>query len=253
MKHFTGSYTTGVSMNRALYDDIADWYDNYLCENVLYRESVLPTLLELAGDVRGQDICDLACGQGWIARELARRGAQVTGVDLSDRLLALARRYEKQEPAGILYLQADIQHGDILTPGAFDGCICIWSLTDIPDLAAVVHTMWRLLRVKGWLICAITHPCFETPHARWITDDDHSVARLVSGYFNEGFWQAEHGGVRSRVGAYHRMLSTYLNALAATGFVFEQMREPAAAGERARQVAGNREVPSLLYIRARKS
>jgi hypothetical protein len=46
------------------------------------------------------------------------------------------------------------------------------------------------------------------------------------------------------------MLSTYLNALIATGFVLEHMREPAAIGKRAEQVPGEREVPSLLFLRA---
>lgn len=239
-------------MNRALYDDIADWYDSYLRENALYSESILPMLLALTGDVQGQRICDLACGQGWVARELARRGATVTGIDLSERLLAIARRYEEQEPSGITYLQADVQHGDVLAKSSFDGCVCIWSLADIPDLAAVFRTLWQFLKAGGWLVVAIPHPCFETPHARWVEVDDHRVARLVSGYFNEGFWQSEQGGVRSRVGAYHRMLSTYLNTLAATGFVLEEMREPMAVGERARQVKGNQEVPSLLGLRAHK-
>jgi len=79
-------------VNHASYDGIAEWYDSYLRENPIYHEIVLPTLLELAGEVNGQAICDLACGQGWIARELARRGAQVTGVDLAEQLLVLARR-----------------------------------------------------------------------------------------------------------------------------------------------------------------
>lgn len=239
-------------MNRALYDDIADWYDRYLHENVLYSESVLPMLLTLTGDVQGQRICDLACGQGWIARELARRGAKVTGVDLSGRLLTMARRYEEQEPLGIDYLQADVQREDVLAQSVFDGCVCIWSLADIPDLAAVFRTLWRLLKTEGWLVVAIPHPCFEAPHARWVERDDHRVARLINGYFNEGFWRTEQGGVRSRVGTYHRTLSTYLNTLAATGFVFAEMREPMAVGERARQVAGNQEVPSLLGMRAYK-
>ncbi len=72
-------------MNHASYDDIAQWYDSYLRENPIYHELVLPTLLELVGEVAGQTICDLACGQGWIARALARRGARVTGVDLAER------------------------------------------------------------------------------------------------------------------------------------------------------------------------
>jgi 2-polyprenyl-3-methyl-5-hydroxy-6-metoxy-1,4-benzoquinol methylase len=93
-----------MPVNHASYDDIAEWYDIYLQENPIYHEIVLPNLLELAGETRGQTICDLACGQSWIARELARRGAHVTGVDLAEPLLALARRYEERDPLGIASL-----------------------------------------------------------------------------------------------------------------------------------------------------
>jgi len=67
-------------------------------------EVILPNLLALVGEVEGEAICDLACGQGWVARELARGGAQVTGLDLAPNLLALARRSEEQEPLGIVYV-----------------------------------------------------------------------------------------------------------------------------------------------------
>lgn len=239
-------------MSQAFYDGIARWYDTYLRENVLYREMLLPTLLSLIGDIQGQDICDLACGQGWIARELAQRGAQVTGMDLSAQLLALAREYEEQKPLGITYMQGDVQRADVLTDQRFDGCVCMWSLVDIPDLSAVFQAVWQLLKPQGWLIFAITHPCFETPHAQWISLDDGSTARAIKGYFREGFWQSTSDGVRGRVGAYHRTLSAYLNTLTASGFVFEQMREPTATSERAGQETGSQEVPSLLFIRAHK-
>lgn len=240
-------------MSQALYDEIAEWYDDYLRENVLYQEIVLPNLLDIVGDIRGQTICDLACGQGWIAREFARRGARMTGIDLSGQLLAIASYHEEQEPLGIVYLQGDVQHIDSLAESAFDGCVCVWSLVDVPDLAAVFQTARRLLKARGWFIFVVTHPCFETPHAQWITLNDGSVARAVRGYFSEGLWKSESGGVRSRVGAYHRMLSTYLNTLTSSGFVLERIVEPEASGERARLVAGNRDVPSLLFVRAHMS
>lgn len=238
-------------MSNVTYNDIAEWYDSYLRENPIYREVVLPQLLELAGDVENQAVCDLACGQGWFARELARQGAQITGVDLADNLLTLARQYEKQEPQGIVYQQDDAQSAASLPDSNFDGIVCVLALMDIPDLQAVFQTARRILKPGGWLVFAITHPCFELPYARWMTTDDGQIVRTVRGYFNEGSWQSEQGGVRSRVGAHHRMLSTYLNALAAANFTLERVVEPAAIGTRARQVPGNREVPSLLLIRAR--
>src|SRR5215469_14529068 len=88
-------------MSSGSYNDIAEWYDQFLRERPVYTEVILPNLLALVGEVEGDAICDLACGQGWVARELARHGAQVTGLDLAPNLLALARRYEEQEPLGI--------------------------------------------------------------------------------------------------------------------------------------------------------
>jgi 2-polyprenyl-3-methyl-5-hydroxy-6-metoxy-1,4-benzoquinol methylase len=238
-------------MSQAYYDDIASWYDSYLNENAIYQEVVLPTLLELVGDIQEQVICDLACGQGWLTRELARKGARLTGIDISEQLLALARSHEEREPLGITYVQGDAQDFDSFEANTFDGCVCIWSLVDIPDLPAVFQTIRYLLKRGGWLIFAITHPCFEPPGARWITGDDGRAARVVSSYFVERFWKSESGGVRSRVGVYHRMLSTYINNLVAAGFVLEKIIEPMATGERVRQVAGSQEIPSLMFVQAR--
>ncbi|MGH2480497.1 MAG: class I SAM-dependent methyltransferase [Ktedonobacteraceae bacterium] len=217
-------------MSYAAYNDIAEWYDSYLSENAIYQEMLLPSLLDLTGDIQGQIVCDLACGQGWITRELARCGARVTGVDLSDQLLEIARRYEKQEPLGISYQQGDAQHADLLAGRTFDGCVCSYSLVDIPDLTATFATMRRLLKTDGWLVFAITHPCFEAPNAQWVVLDDGKVARAISNYFREGFWKSESGGVRSRVGSQHRVLSTYLNTLLASGFALERVLEPVATG-----------------------
>lgn len=237
-------------MNQASYNDIADWYDSYLRENSIYHDVVLPCLLELAGDVEGHSICDLACGQGWFARELAKQGARVRGIDLANCLLTLARQYEEQDPQGIIYQQDDAQSACSLPHSTFDGVVCVLALMDIPDLEAVFQTARRILKPGGWLIFAITHPCFEVPHAQWFTIDDGQIGRFVRGYFQEGSWKSESGGIRSRVGAYHRMLSTYLNTLVAANFTLERMVEPMATGEYAKQVPGSREVPSLLFIRA---
>src|SRR5581483_10992443 len=96
-------------MGDASYNDIAEWYDSYLRENPIYTDIVLPNVLALVGDVQGQSVCDLACGQGWVARELARRGARVTGLDLAPNLLRLARAYGAWEPLGIEYLEGGAQ------------------------------------------------------------------------------------------------------------------------------------------------
>jgi SAM-dependent methyltransferase len=239
------------------YNDIAEWYDRYLHERPIYFEVLLPNLVELVGAVQGADICDLACGQGWVARELARRGARVTGLDQAPNLLALARRYEEQEPLGIVYVEGDAQQAEPLGDARFAGCVCVMALTNIADLDAVFTTVRRILEPGGWFVFAIPHPCFETPHAEWMAlpDPEHPIGRIVTGYFDERLWLSSRRydgapGVRSRVAEYHRTLGTYLNTLSATGFIFERMIEPPPSARQAEENPGAREVPRLLLVRA---
>lgn len=79
-------------MTQASYNDIAEWYEHFLQARPVYTEVILPNLLALIGEVEGEVICDLACGQGWVARELARRGAQVTGLGLIQTLVTPGAR-----------------------------------------------------------------------------------------------------------------------------------------------------------------
>lgn len=226
----------------AVYDAIAEWYDGFVSSPL--SDAVCAVLFDLVGDVAGQRVCDLGCGQGTIARGLAKRGARVTGIDLSLRLLELARGYERREPLGVSYLHGDAQHLEAVRDACFEGVTCNLALMDIPDLGRTLQTVARLLGPGGWFVFSIVHPCFQTPRSTWIQREDGTTARVVSGYFDEGFWRSDNpNGVRGKVGAYHRTLSTYLNALASAGLALEKAVEPPEVGT---THPGNHEVPWLF-------
>ncbi len=79
-------------------------------------------LMSALGDVRGKNILDLACGDGFSSRLLARNGARVTGVDISPAQIERARALETGDPLGISYQLGDVaeldlgQTFDIITP-----------------------------------------------------------------------------------------------------------------------------------------
>lgn len=76
----------GAKMSVALYDEIAEWYDRYISageQSSFYEDLVLPALAVMVSDVAGREVLDLACGQGVVARSLAKAGAAVTGVPTS--------------------------------------------------------------------------------------------------------------------------------------------------------------------------
>jgi magnesium-protoporphyrin O-methyltransferase len=92
------------------------------------REEMRRTLLSwLPTDLRGKRLLDAGCGTGALAVEAARRGAQVTAIDLSPTLVNLAR---ERLPQDIGYGHIDFRVGDFLDPalGAFDHVVAMDSL-----------------------------------------------------------------------------------------------------------------------------
>jgi ubiquinone/menaquinone biosynthesis C-methylase UbiE len=235
------------------YDAVAEWYDSGLQTGSPIHALAIPAILDLCGNLTGRNVCDLACGQGILSRELARAGAAVTGIDLSRNLLSLACGYEASDPRGIVFQEGDAQTLTTVPNEAFDGVTCCLALMDIPNLEACFRTVARTLRPGGWFVFAITHPCFQVPEGRWTGQKGGTIRREVRGYFREIFWRSENKhGVRGQVGAYHRTLTTYLNGCIEAGLDLERFAEPQAAEETALRVPGYAEVPAALAIRCRK-
>jgi SAM-dependent methyltransferase len=223
-------------MTAARYDAIADFYS----ESFSAVDGVLTTLLDLLGPVDGRPVLDLACGHGRATRELAARGAQVTGVELSAEMLARAA-------PGIRYHQGDVATREWLGDERFDAVVCSFALSDIDDLDGVLTTVETALRPGGVFAFSILHPCF--PGAGEVSGAWPSDGR----YYDEGWWRAAgaRSGLRREVGANHRMLSTYVNALVRHGLTIEEMREPEPAPE---WVTGREEAaryPLYLVMRCR--
>ena len=191
----------------ARYDTIANFYEDFASEPP--TSPVDLALLDLVGDVTGLRLLDLACGHGRFARELARRGAAVVGIDLSAALIAKARAAEDAEPLGVTYVHADAAAAHALAGELFDGVVCGFGLSDIDDLDGALATVARVLHSGGAFTFSLLHPCFPG----WGANRNSSWP--PGGYYQEGWWLLEGAPphfLRAKVGANHRMLSTYLNA-----------------------------------------
>jgi ubiquinone/menaquinone biosynthesis C-methylase UbiE len=207
-------------MAAARYDEMADFYDGVVGDRTDDNAGTV-ALLDLVGDIRGSRILDLACGQGRIARELARRGASVMGVDISGALLDRARTVEGSESLGIEYLLLDVTSPTALVGESFDGVVCNFGLSDIDDLDAALATVQRVLGPGRSFVFSILHPCFagwgENAPSSWPPDRS---------YYDEVWWQPDNPGFRGKAGANHRTVTTYLNALTQHQLVPERSREP---------------------------
>lgn len=207
------------------YDAIADWYSSWI-ETSWSHAVIANQLLPLCGDVSGQRVLDVACGEGVFGRLLAKQGAEIHGIDISEKLIASATLQAETSDLRLSYSIEDAQGMTGLEDEAFDGAICIMALMDIPDLPAVYAATRRVVHDGGWFTIAITHPCFDSPHAGWL-NDDVSASRTLAHYLNEGEWHSTlPESIRARVGAHHRTLSTYFNEANRAGWTLEHLIEP---------------------------
>ena len=92
---------------RELWDRLADEWQIQVGDegDANRRLNSDPVLWHLLGDVEGRRVLDAGCGTGYLTRLLARRGAVVTGIDVSSRMIALARPHGVcVGPDGVLYV-----------------------------------------------------------------------------------------------------------------------------------------------------
>ncbi|WP_170223435.1 class I SAM-dependent methyltransferase [Nonomuraea turkmeniaca] len=231
----------------ARYDDVADFYAAGWTDAVDDPASV--RLLALLEPIADRRVLEIACGHGRISRALARRGADVVGVDLSSALIEKARAAELDSPLGIHYIHADVTSADVPgVSGPFDAVVCSFGLSDIDDLEGAVAGAARALRPGGLFVCSILHPCF--PGGRGVSGSWPGDA----GYHTEGWWRAdgELSSLRRQVGANHRTLSTYVNTFRGHGLWLDEMAEPEPAQEWAAKRTDAARFPVFLVMRCVK-
>jgi ubiquinone/menaquinone biosynthesis C-methylase UbiE len=123
--------------------------------------------MELVGELRGLSVVDLACGEGFYTRMIRQRGAsRVVGVDLSQKMIDLARRQETQHQLGIEYIVNDARQLSGDEP--FDLAVAAYLLNyahDSDELKAMCHGIARSLKPGGRFVTVNSNPAFAYPTA----------------------------------------------------------------------------------------
>ncbi|MGH9188142.1 MAG: class I SAM-dependent methyltransferase, partial [Acidimicrobiales bacterium] len=146
-----------MAAGSARYDEVADFYISGQPDS--YDSEMDVALFDLVGGVHNARVLDVACGHGRIARELARRGAHVVGVDLAKELITRAQQAERAGPLGIDYLDDDAARPGLLSGDSFDIVVSNFGLSDIDDFDGALRNVHRLLSAGGRFVFLILHPC----------------------------------------------------------------------------------------------
>jgi SAM-dependent methyltransferase len=141
----------------AHYDDLAPYWTE-IVESSAWRNGLWTTVDALLPDVDGRRVLDAGCGSGVYAAALADRGAEVTGVDVSEAMLAEAR---ERVPTATFH-RADLADGlDVVDTDSVDVVLCQHVFSHLPDLKPVLAAFSRVLADGGVLVVSTHNPVHD--------------------------------------------------------------------------------------------
>ena len=99
--------------------------------------------------LRGKRVLDVGCGGGLLSEGMAVRGAEVTGIDLSEKPLGVARLHLLESGQQVDYRKVAVEQLAAEMPGSFDIVTCLEMLEHVPDPASIVDSCARLVKPGG--------------------------------------------------------------------------------------------------------
>ena len=217
-----------VVPTRAGYDQWASSYDDDANPLPVLEG---PLVEELLAVVDGLEVLDVGCGTGRHALSLASRGARVTAVDFSDRMLERAR--QKRGDAKISFQVCDLTKPLPFAAATFDRVLCALVLDHIAELESLFNEMRRVCRPSGFVVISTVHPAM--------------MLRGVQARFRDPDKDSE---IRPR--SYPHEMSDYVMAATRAGFVFDHFSEHSVNEELANRLERARKYvgwPMLLLMR----
>lgn len=214
--------------------------------NVVMEE---PAVLAHLGDLTGQRVVDLGCGDGAFADVVVARGARAyLGIDGSTAMIAMAG--ERALDPRVRFEVGRIEDVE-LAAGAADLVTSRMALHHVRDLAPVLRSAHDALASDGRLLFTVTHPVITSydnqepgPRTSWTVDDYFSAGERRRTWFG------------SEVTWFHRTVEQYLGAVLAAGFAVEAVSEcepdPSLLADAPEELARRRRVPVILLVSARR-
>jgi len=114
--------------------------------------------IDALAPLNGKRALDVGCGGGILADSMARKGADVTGIDLADKALKVAQLHALEAGTrNVAYRCVSAEALAAEQPGSFDVVTCMEMLEHVPDPASVVQACATLAKPGGWVFFSTIH------------------------------------------------------------------------------------------------
>ena len=207
--------TDDSPLGRRNYETFADRYAARALDKPHNAYLERPATLSLLPELAGRRVLDAGCGPGFCSEIMARRGASVTAMDVTPRMVELARER-------LAALEATVLDGDVAGPlpfgdRVFDVVLCSLVLDYVADLAPVFREFRRVLVQGGALVFSLEHPMMG-----WKTSD---TGRYFDTELREIPWSG-FGEPRPRITSYRRPFTAILTPLMDAALRLDRVVEP---------------------------
>ncbi|CAK4031898.1 S-adenosyl-L-methionine-dependent methyltransferase [Lecanosticta acicola] len=240
--------------------------------NDMFTQCLLPRVEELAEWKAGETVLDLGAGNGILGRMFARKGAHVTGLDFSEKMMARGHERDVRENLDhrITYDRIDLMDFDQMAnymqgKEKFDIVTCSTTLKSLPSLQPIARALPLMLKPNGRIVIVDLHPAFSKPaghRGMELYEDGNTGQQILSTYIKVPKYlnikPSKSEAVRGQpkpLWVFHRPFWSLMQPFFDNKLVLDAMREPAFQGQPVLQQAQSyhnfQQTPMLLAFRLR--
>ena len=254
---------------RKHWDRNAEFWNREMGEgNDFVEHLIWPATERLLGLAPGEEVLDIACGNGLTSRKLSRMGARAVAFDFSETMIRIASSIESEGAHAIDYRRLDATDTSALEDlgtGRFDAALCSMAIFDMADIEPLFSALPKLLKPDGRFVFSLLHPCFNHHRAAQIAEMEDREG-MISTRYGLKVWGYMTPDTAPGIGIpgqpephlyFHRPLHSILDALFRNGFVLDGFEECAfppghEGGSFPLSWNGNfSEIPPVLVARVR--
>ena len=214
----------------AVYDKFAQEYSSCMGErgDEAHQNQIDPYIYKIIGDLKEKTVCDLGCGNGYMARFFAKNNAHVYASDISKELIKIAKK--KSKDLNIKYSVHSADDLSIYQDNFFDIVVMNMSIHYIRDLRKLFSEVSRTLKDGGVYTFSTNHFFRPNTYSQWElgkTGNDERLFIKVTNYLgNKGVKVLSGWDKKTKMMIYNHTLNSLVNEMSDNKLLTFKIYEP---------------------------